>query len=311
MTVDTNFTIEGTAGSLQALVTFVTVAERRSFSGAARVLGVSTSAVSQSMRRLEAAIGLPLFVRTTRSVRPTDVGDRLLEEVGPAVRQATSALVRARAAPGEVTGTLRLSAPRIAVPVLRPLLRAYHAAHPKALVEISVDDRFVDIVRAGFDAGVRLGEAVDADMVGVPISPPYRFVIVGSPAYLRQRGRPRRPEDLAAHACIGWRAPTTGALYLWELEKKGVVRELRVSGPLVCDDGDVMLGAALDGMGLGYLPEPTVRAHVAEGALEVVLESWSAVGPGLTLYFPRRAQAIPKLRAFVDVVHASRRRRGV
>lgn len=312
MSVESSFIIDAPAtdlsGNLQALVTFVTVAERRSFSGAARVLGVSTSAVSQAVRRLEAAVGLPLFARTTRSVRTTDVGDQLLAEVGPAVRQATSALARARAAKGEVTGTLRLNAPRIAVPVLRPLLAAYHAAHPRASVEVSVDDRFVDIVRAGFDAGVRLGESVEADMAFARLSPPYRFVVVGAPSYLARAGRPRRPEDLAGHRCLGWRSPSSGVLYRWELERDGVVHEVRVDGPLVCDDTDLMLGAAIDGLGLAYLPEPVVRSHVRAGELAVVLEAWAAEGPGLTLYFPRRAQALPKLRALLDLVHRGRRR---
>lgn len=295
--------------ALHQLVVFVTVAERRSFSGAARVLGVSTSAVSQAVRRLEASVGAPLFLRTTRSVRATDVGDRLLTEVGPVVRKADEALGRARAASDEISGTLRLNVTRIAVDSLRPLVASYLDSHPNVTLEVSVDDRFVDIVRAGYDAGIRLGEAVADDMVAVPLSTPTRFVIVGAPSYLRKRGVPRAPEDLLTHACIGWRAPTTGALYRWELERKSESREVSVRGPLVCDDADLMLAGAIDGVGLAYLPELVVLPHVARGALLLVLEAWAPRAPGLSLYFPRRAQSLPKLRAFLDVVHAARRKR--
>lgn len=311
MVVKEYFTMERASQrtGLSHLEAFVAVAERRSFSAAARALAVSTSAVSQAVRRLEAEIGAPLFARTTRSVHPTDVGDRLLREAGGAVRQAAEALARARASEGAVTGTLRLNVARIALPTLRPLLVDYLAAHPHVDVEVSVDDRFVDIVRGGFDAGVRLGEAVAQDMVAVPLGKPWRFVIVAAPSYLRARGVPRRPEDLAAHDCIGFRGPSSGALYRWELERRGEARVVAVRGRVVCDDGEALRLAALDGLGLAYLPEATVEPSVRAGELTVVLEGWAPTGPGLTLYFPRRAQTLPKLRAFLDVVRARRRRR--
>lgn len=291
---------------LHNIVAFVAVAEQRSFSGAARVLGVSTSAVSQAIRRLEARLGAALFLRTTRSVRATDIGERLLAEVGPLVNGADEALARARARPDEVTGTLRLNVARIALGALRPIMAAFLREHPRAKLEVSVDDRFVDIVRAGFDAGVRLGEAVAADMITVPLSPPMRFVIVGARSYLRERGVPAEPEDLLGHACIGWRAPTTGAVYRWELERRQESRRVAVQGPLICDDAELMLHAALDGLGLAYLPELVVRPYLAAGQLEHVLASWAPRGPGLSLYFPRRAQTLPKLRAFVDAVRRAR-----
>jgi DNA-binding transcriptional LysR family regulator len=289
------------SAALNNLVAFVAVADQRSFSGAARALGVSTSAISQAVRRLEAHVGAPLFLRTTRSVRLTDPGELLLAEVGPLVKRADDALTRARARPDEITGTLRLNVTRIALDVLRPLFAAFLREHPRAQLEVSVDDRFVDIVRAGFDAVVRLGEAVAADLVRVPLAPPTRFVIVGAPAYLRARGRPTDPEDLTQHACIGWRAPTTGALYRWELERHDEVRRIETRGPLVCDDTQLMLNAALDGLGLAYVPEFVVLPHLDARRLDVVLPSWAPRGPGLSLYFPRSAQALPKLRAFVAV----------
>jgi DNA-binding transcriptional LysR family regulator len=307
MTLKPYFTMD--AASLHQIVAFVAVAEQRSFSGAARVLGVWTSAVSQAVRKLEAHVGSTLLLRTTRSVRTTDVGERLLSEVGPLVNRADEALDRAGARPGEVTGTLRLNVARIALDVLRPVFEAYVREHPRAQLEVSVDDRFVDIVRAGFDAGVRLGEAVSADMIAVPLSPPTRFVIVGAPAYLRARGAPADPEDLLEHACIGWRAPTTGALYRWELERRGESRRVAVRGPLVCDDTELMVRAALDGLGLAYLPELVVLPHLEAGRLEPVLEPWAPRGPGLSLYFPRGAQTLPKLRAFVDLARRAGRAR--
>lgn len=298
------------ARSLHGLVSFVAVAEHGSFSAAARVLGVSTSAVSQTMRRLEERVGGPLFTRTTRSLHLTDVGTRLLDEVGAAVKQSAAAIERARAAPGEVTGTLRLNLSRMSVPTMRPLIATYLGRHARVTVEVAVDDRFVDIVRGGFDAGVRLGEAVPADMIAVPLSGPIRFVVVGAPSYFQARGKPRTPDDLTSHACIGWKAPSSGALYRWELERgsDAVVVDLR--GPLVCDDSEVMMGAAVDGVGLAYLPEPAVESLIRAGQLEVVLEDWAPRGPGLSLYFAKRAQAVPKLRAFVDLLREQRRGRG-
>lgn len=293
--------------SLHALVAFVTVAEHRSFSAAARRLGVSTSAVSQAVRRLERQVAAPLFFRTTRAVRTSDVGERLLADVGPAVRGMVEALRSARTADGALSGTLRINAPRIAIGPLRPVLAEVARRHPGMALDVSVDDRFVDIVRAGFDLGVRLGEAVHADMVSVPLTPPTRFVVVGSPGYLRARGRPAEPQDLDGHACIGWRAPSSGALYRWELSCRGEEREITPAGPLFCDETELMVAGALDGLGLAYLPELAIAEHLAARRLVPVLESWAASGPGLCVYFPRRAQGSPKLRAFLDVVHAQRR----
>lgn len=298
-----SFTIE--AAGLPALRAFVEVAERRSFSAAARARGVSPSALSQSVRQLEAAVGTPLLARTTRSVNLTDAGAALRERVLPALRELDAALAEA-AEPGRVRGTLRLTLGRSAVPaVVSRLLPELFAAHPDLGVELSVDDRFVDLVEAGFDAGVRLQETIDPDLIAVRLTPPFRFVIVGAPAYLARRGRPREPAELLAHDCIGWRLPSTDALFRWRLERDGATEEVAVAGRVVCDDVASHRALARAGLGLAFVDEPSCDDDLRAGALEVVLEAWAPRVPGYFVYFPRSAARQAKLRALAEACRRS------
>jgi len=281
---------------------FLAVAERGGFSAAARALGVSASAVSQAVRALEAGVGVPLVVRTTRSVRLTEAGEVLARRAGPAVAEVGGALEAAAGSAGRVTGTLRLTLGGIAVPlVVEPVLPELLRRHPGLSVEVSVEDRFVDIVEQRFHAGVRLSESIEPDLAAVRLTPPFRFVVVGSPAYLTARGTPRRPDDLLAHDAIVFRSPTTGALQRWDLERRGRTRLVAVKGRVTCDDARLLVRGALDGLGLAYVDEHSVRQHLAAGRLREVLPDWAPEVPGFFLYFPRRSQGQPKLRAFLDV----------
>jgi len=286
--------------SLSGLLAFLTVAERRSFSAAGRALGVSASALSQSVRGLEARVGTPLLVRTTRSVNLTEAGRQLLEQSGPGVREALAAIEQASTLGTQVVGQLRLSVPRIAVPLVQPVLPRLLRAHPRLSVEVSVEDRLVDIVAAGYDAGIRLSESIERDMVSVRICPPFRFVVVGSPEYLARRGRPRHPRELVGHTCINYRAPTSGRLYAWEFERRGREFQIAVQGQLATNDGALLVGSALAGLGLSYVAEPAVAEHLAAGRLEEVLSDYVPGVPGFFLYFPHRAQRGPKLRALLE-----------
>src|SRR5471030_1520902 len=286
---------------LPQLQVFLAVARLRSFTGAAREIGVSTSAVSQAIKQLEEAVRVTLLTRTTRSVSLTDAGRKLLEAAGPALGQAAAALAEVSAQPGETVGRVRLSVPRVAVPyVIGPVLPAFRVRHPRIEVEVIVEDRFVDIVSEGYDAGVRLSEAIGRDMVQVRLTEAFRFVMVASPAYLARRGAPRRPEDLQRHECFTFRSQTTGALYAWELERGRKTRRVPVRGGVVTNDSDLRVALAEQGLSLTYVPEPMVAARLREGRLKLVLEPWSPAVPGFFLYFPSRAQRSPALRFFVE-----------
>lgn len=287
---------------LNALSVFLSVARNRSFSGGARELAISPSAVSQTIRQLEDQLGVALLTRTTRSVALTDAGRRLLEGAGPAMAQVVQAITAAVARPGELSGRLRLSVPRLAVPfVIEPVLPRFHAAHPKVEVEISVDDRFVDVVAEGYDAGIRLSESIERDMVQVRLTDPFRFLIVGAPGYLARRGEPTRPEDLLDHDCIGYRSRSTGALYAWELERGKRAWRIPVKGPLITNDAELSLSFAERGLGLTYACELLVADALRDKRLRAVLEPFAPSVPGFFAYFPSRAQRSPALRAFVDL----------
>ncbi|NBD11783.1 LysR family transcriptional regulator [Corallococcus silvisoli] len=291
---------------LNELAVFVTVARRRNFTQAARELGVSTSAVSQSVRQLEARLGSALLARTTRNVSLTDAGRRLMALAAPGLESALEALERFPAEGTQLTGTLRLTAPTMALPgVLEPVLPRFAQAHPHVRIEVGVTDGFVNIVEEGLDAGIRLMESVERDMVQVRLTPAFRFLVVASPDYLERHGRPVKPEDLSDHSCIGFRSPTTGLPYRWELERGR--RELRVpvTGPLVTDHSGLIIRMALAGLGLAYMAELSVAPHLREGSLVPVLEDWSPTVPGLYLYYPHRARASAPLRAFIDVARST------
>ena len=285
---------------LPSLNVFLTVARFRGFTAAARELGVSPSAVSQSVKQLEEALRVVLFARTTRRVALTDAGRRLVERAGPAFGQLDAALQDVSAQPGELVGRVKLSVPRSALALITPVLPSFRSRHPRVEVEVVVEERLVDLIGEGYDAGVRLTESIERDMVQVRLTDSFRFLVVGAPRYLARRGRPQRPEELLQHDCIGLRSQTTGALYAWELERGRRTWRIPVRGGVIANDSALRLTLAERGVGLAYVPELGAAELIQKGKLEIVLEDYAPVVPGFFLYFPSRAQSSPALRAFVD-----------
>jgi DNA-binding transcriptional LysR family regulator len=291
-------------GALDGVEAFVRVAERRSFRQAAADLDVTPSAVSQAVRALEARMGVALFTRTTRSVGMTEAGQRFLERARPAFEEIVAAGDAARGLGAKPSGLLRLAVPRAAVPiVLQPVLASFCAAYPDVTVEIASSEELIDLSKHGFDAGIRLGELVAADMVAIRLTNPVRLVTVGSSRYFSRCGRPRKPAELAGHACVRMRL-TSGAVGHWRMKGSQGAIDLAVSGPLIANDVPTMLVAALGGVALAQVPEPTAATYLASGQLEEVLADHAPSSPGLFLYFPSRAQVMPKLRVFIDHIKA-------
>ncbi|NTX40353.1 LysR family transcriptional regulator [Myxococcus sp. CA033] len=287
---------------LPQLQVFLVVARLKSFSAAARELSVSPAAVSQSVRQLEAQLRVVLFARTTRSMSLTDAGRRLLEGAGPGIGQALASLTEVSAQPGEAVGQLKLTVPEIAVPfVITPVLPAFRARHPRVEVEVVAENRLVDIVAEGYDAGVRLHEAIERDMVQIRLSPAFRFVVVGAPSYLERHGTPQRPEDLLRHECFTIRMPSSGGLYAWELERGRRNWRVPVRGGVLTNDRALTLALVEQGLGLAYVFEPAVKEQLRTGRLVRVLEEYAPTVPGFFLYFPSRAQRSGPLRLFIDV----------
>lgn len=283
------------------LQAFLAVARLRSFSAAARELGVTRSAVSQAVRQIESQLRVVLLTRTTRSVAVTEAGRRLVESAGPALGQLAEAMAEVSAQPGEAVGRLRLSVPRTAVPfIIEPVLPMFQVRHPRVEVEVVVEERLVDLVGEGYDAGVRLSEAIERDMVQVRLTDPFRFVVVGAPAYLARRGIPQRPADLLEHECITFRSQTTGAIYVWELERGRRTWRIPVRGAIVTNDNTVSVSLAAKGLGLAYAFEPAAMELLRSGRLTPVLEAYAPTVPGYFLYFPSRAQRSAPLRLFVE-----------
>jgi DNA-binding transcriptional LysR family regulator len=297
---------------LNALNAFLVVARRLSYAAAARDLGVSTSALSQSVRQLEERLGVTLLTRTSRSVALTDAGHRLLDNAGPAVDQALESLKSVRAKRGEVTGRVRLSVPSASVSlVLADLLPLFIARYPKVSVEVHVDDRLVDTVAGEFDAGMRLIEAIDRDMVHVRLSGPTRLVVVGAPSYFERKGVPQRPQDLLRHDCICVRRTPSGEPWAWELERGKKTFRVPVRGPVTTNDAELMRAMAVAGVGLFYSLETRIASDLRAGRLRVVLEPYAPEVPGLYLYFPKWSQVSPALKAFVEVVREKAKADGV
>ena len=298
-----NFTVR--RGALDGVEAFLSVARHRSFRKAAAELGVTPSAMGQAVRALEARLGTALFIRTTRSVGLTEAGERFLSRARPAFDELVAAGEAARELGQRPAGLLRLSVPRAAVPiVLEPLIASFCEAYPEVEVEISASEELVDLAARGFDAGVRLGEFIAADMVAVRLTPPFRFIIVGSPYYLARNGRPEHPDDLRGHACLRVRR-SNGALASWSFDDNGRAIEIAVSGPLIANDFPTVLGAAARDVGLAQVPEPIAAELVASGKLLQVLGPFAPTTPGVFLYHPGRRQMMPKLRAFIDHVKGS------
>jgi DNA-binding transcriptional LysR family regulator len=300
-----NFTVRH--GALDGVEAFLGVAQHRSFRRAAGELGVTPSAISQAVRALEARVGAALFIRTTRSVGLTEAGERFLARAKPAFEELVVAGEAARELGQRPAGLLRLSVPRAVVPILlEPLIASFCQAFPEVEVEIAASEELIDLAAKGFDAGVRLGQFIAADMVAVPLSRPFRFVVVGSPAYLARRDRPERPDDLRHQACVRMRR-SSGAIALWSLNDNGRAIEIAVSGPLIANDFPTMLGAAVEGVGLAQVPEPVAAEAVKSGKLVRVLDKFSPMAPGVFLYYPGHRQMMPKLRAFIDHVKSHSR----
>ena len=294
--------------NLNDIVAFLAVARERNFTKAAAKLGVSQSALSHTIRALETRLGLRLLTRTTRSVSPTQAGERLLSAVGPHFEDIQAELDALSALRDKPSGSVRITAglhvtETILWPKLRPLLGKY----PDIKIEIIVDYGLANIVADRFDAGVRLGEQVAKDMVAVRIGPDFRFVVVAAPAYFSNRPEPKTPQDLTAHNCINLRLPTYGGIYAWEFERAGRELNVRVEGQLVFNSSKQILDAALAGAGVAYLPEDTVEPHLERGRLKQVLDSWCAPFPGYHLYFPSRRQSSPALSLVIDALRYKRK----
>jgi DNA-binding transcriptional LysR family regulator len=293
--------------NLNDLLAFVAVAQERSFTRAAAQLGVSQSALSHTVRGLEERLGLRLLTRTTRSVAPTEAGERLLRVAGPRIDEIAMEMAALNELRDKPSGTIRITAHDHALrSVLWPALQKLLPEYPDIKVEIVIDYGLTDIVAERYDAGVRTGEMVAKDMVAVRIGPDMRSAIVGAPSYFASHARPKTPQDLTTHACINLRLPTHGGLYAWEFEKGGREIRVRVEGQLVFNGTAPMLDAALSGFGLAYVPEDTVQAHIADGRLIRVLADWCPYYPGYHLYYPSRRQPTP---AFALLVNALRYRR--
>ena len=289
-------------GALDGVESFLSVAQHRSFRRAAAELGVTPSAISQAIRALEARVGAALFIRTTRSVGLTEAGQRFLSRAKPAFEELVAASEIARDLGQRPAGLLRLTVPRAVVPILlEPLIASFSEAYPEVQIEIAVSEELVDLAAEGFDAGIRLGQFIAADMVAVRLTRQFRFIIVGSPAYLARNARPERPDDLRQHACLRLRR-SNGEVALWSLNDNGRAIEIAVSGPLIANDVPTIIGAAVEGMGLGQVPEPTAAGPLQAGKLVQVLEPFAPMTPGVFLYYPSRHQMMPKLRAFIDHV---------
>jgi DNA-binding transcriptional LysR family regulator len=278
------------------------VARRGGFAAAANELGMSPSAVSHSVRTVEERLGASLFTRTTRSVALTETGRRLSDSIGAALQEIQEALERARSERGQVAGLLRLNVPQVALPLaITPVLAELAWRHPQLVVEVTVDARLTDIVAGGFDAGVRLGEMIDRDMIAVRLTPPFKAIMVAAPRYLAAKGEPESVGDLARHNCIGFRLAASGGTYAWELLDNGEDVAVRVTGTTLVSDATYAKELALAGVGIAYVFEPLVRKEIRDGTLRWMLPQAAIDEPGLFLYFPRRVVEAPKLRAFIQV----------
>jgi DNA-binding transcriptional LysR family regulator len=262
--------------------------------------------LSHAVRALEEQLGTRLLHRTTRSVAPTEAGQRLLLRIAPAMADIGDALDQTAAGPGRVHGTLRLNVPRLgAALVLAPRLAAFAATHPAVHLEVTVDDGTADIVAGGFDAGIRLGERLQRDMLAVPVSGALSMAAVAAPDYLARHAPPNAPEELRTHACLRYRYPASGALYRWEFERAGRAVEVEVEGPLTTGDQDLLVRAAVAGAGIAFTVESYVAEHLADGRLRRLLEPWCPPFPGLFLYWPSRRHVPPTLRALIEALRVA------
>ena len=297
-----NFTVR--QGALDGVEAFLSVAQHRSFRKAAAELGVTPSAMSQAVRTLETRVGAALFMRTTRSVGLTEAGERFLSRAKPAFEELVAASAVARDLGQRPTGLLRLTAPRAVVPtLLETLIAPFCQAYPDIEVEIAASPDLVDIAAEGFDAGIRQGQFIEADMIAVRLKPSHPLAVVGSLDYLRRRQRPELIDDLRQHACLRMRR-ANGSIAPWSFLDGNETVEVMVSGPLIANDMPTVLGASVEGLGLAQVPEPIAAGPVKAGKLLHVLEPFAPIAPGVFLYYPSRHHMMPKLRAFIDHVNS-------
>lgn len=288
---------------LNEITAFLAVARSGSFTKAAAQLGVSQSALSQTIRNLEARLGLRLLSRTTRKVAPTEAGERLLQSVGPRLEEVEAEIAALSALRDKPAGTVRIASGEHAADlILWPAIHKLLPKYPDITVEVVVDNGLTDIVSQRLDAGVRLGEQIAKDMVAVRIGPDIRMAVVGAPGYFEGRGRPKTPHDLTDHNCINLRFPTAGGLYAWEFEKNGRELKVRVEGQLIFNTAAMNVTAALAGAGLAFVPEDRVREHINAGRLTRVLTDWCPPFPGFHLYYPSRRQPAPAFAVFVEAL---------
>jgi len=295
---------------LNHLSWFQAVAEERSFTRAAAKLGVAQSTLSDTIKQLEAGMGIRLLTRTTRNVALTAAGERLLQTITPRIAEIEDEIAALMAFRDKPSGSIRLTLSDYALesvvwPKLRPVLKVY----PDVSVEMILDSTFRNIVEEGFDAGVRLGESVEKDMIAVRIGPDWRLVAVASPPYLAEHGVPEHPEDLIRHVCINMRHETSGGLYAWEFEKDGQALRVRVNGQLTFNNSYAMIDAAVNGYGIAYVPEDIVERQIASGTLVQVLDDWSPLFDGYFLYYPSRRQNLPAFKVIVDALRYRERSR--
>jgi DNA-binding transcriptional LysR family regulator len=293
-----NFTVR--QGALDGVEAFLRVAQHGNFRKAAAELSVTPSAISQTVRALEARIGAALFIRTTRSVGLTEAGERFLSRAKPAFEELVAAGEAARDLGQRPAGLLRLSVPRAVVPlILEPVIASFCQAYPEIELEIAASEEMVDVAAGGFDAGIRLGQFIAPDMVAVRLTPPFPLVVVGSPDYLRGRKRPERIDDLRDHACLRTRR-SNGSIAPWSFIDGNKAVEAIVSGPLIAHDYPTLLGAAIQGLGLAQVPGPLAKAPIGDGRLQPLLTRFAVGTPGVFLYYPNKRQVLPKLRAFIE-----------
>lgn len=284
------------------LKAFVAVVDRASFARAADYLGVSRSALSQIIRQLESRLGVRLLNRTTRSVAPTEQGRRLHVRISPMFREMDDAVAEAVGATSRTAGTLRINTLSMAARnLIAPRLGRFHKSHPDVVLDIVIDDGLSDIVAGEFDAGIRVGERLQKDMIAVRLTPDVKLLAVASPGYLARAGEPKTPADLQRHACINWRFPGSGRIARWMFQKKGKKIEAVVGGPVIANHQDIVVPAALQGLGILYAyNDDGLSAALERGGLKRILVDWSLTMPGLYLYYPNRRHVQPALRAFVD-----------
>ncbi len=295
-----------TRPTLNDLHAFVTVATRRSFRRAADDLGAAPSTLSHAMRALEKRLGVRLLNRTTRSVSPTEAGLELLERLRPALTGLDEALDAVQAFRGTISGTVRINAPRLAATLLiRDILPVMSERYPDVVIDLVVEGKLIDIVAAGFDAGVRLFDSIPKDMIAVPFADPVSFICVASPAYLERFGEPQMPDDLRRHRCIGHRVPS-GKLHRWEFERAGRAMTLDLNGSVVLDDEELMVDAAINGLGIAYVASPAAEAALRDGRLRRNLPEWTPASDHIGVYYPGHRAVPPALRAFLDVVKTKR-----